>query len=457
MPWLLTHIVLVIGFLMGFFGFVLLVSAPRRRGGIAVWLVWMIVVPYITLPLYLIFGGRKYRKIIHSKGHIAFGAAPVDEEYSRGSFDRLLRHYGLPPERAGHQIQMLVDGVEIFALLMDQIKGARVSISIETFVMHSDPVGRAILEALTQRASEGVEVRLLLDGVGSRPLRRKHYAALLEAGGKVGWFIPVLRVPFLGKANTRNHRKIAVFDEQRVIAGGSNLAEEYMGPTPLPDRWKDINFLMEGPCVEDYLAIFRSDWQFATREQLPATFGTWPQVGTCNAQIIPSGPDIPRDCLYDTVLMAISGARERCWIATPYFVPDQTLLDAICLASARGIDVRIIVPMVSNQRLTDLARSVSLRQAIQAEAKVYLHTGGMFHGKSILVDQEFTLVGSMNTDCRSLFINFEVMCRMNDSGMRDAVAGWNEELMADASRTLPLAGRTRLFLERLVRVIAPEL
>ncbi|MDG2291740.1 MAG: phospholipase D-like domain-containing protein, partial [Phycisphaerales bacterium] len=341
--------------------------------------------------------------------------------------------------------------------LMNEINRAETSISIETFVLHPDSTGRAILEALAARAADGVDVRLLLDGVGSRPTHKKHCAALIAAGGKVTRFIPVFHLPFCGKTNTRNHRKIAIFDEQRVFAGGSNLAEEYMGPTPLADRWKDINFLMEGPCVEDYLAIFRSDWQFATRKELPASAAVWSEVGVSKAHIIPSGPDIPSDCLYDVVLTAISGARDRCWIATPYFIPDQTLIGAICLASARGVDVRIIVPRFSNQRLADLARSCYLRDAVEADAKVYWHTGGMFHGKTILVDQEFTLVGSMNTDRRSLFINFEVMCLMDDPEVRKAVEDWNEQLMADADRTLPSASRTRLFWERIVRVIAPEL
>ncbi|MCH2149054.1 MAG: phospholipase D-like domain-containing protein [Phycisphaerales bacterium] len=457
MTWLFTHLALICGFLMGFMGFVLLMSAPRRRGGIAQWLIWMILVPYVTLPLYLIFGGRKYRKVIREKGGIPFGTAMGNAGESASPFDRMLRHFGLPPQRAGNQITMIDDGVEAFTMLMNEINRATTSISIETFVLHPDPVGRAILAALTARAKDGVDVRLLLDGVGSRPTRKKHCAALLAAGGKVARFIPVLHLPFVGKTNTRNHRKIAIFDEQRVFAGGSNLAEEYMGPTPLADRWKDINFLMEGPCVEDYLAIFSSDWQFATRKQLPPPRATWPEVGHSRAQIVPSGPDIPSDCLYDVVLMAISGARDRCWIATPYFIPDQTLIDAICLASARGVDVRIIVPWVSNQRLADLARSCYLRDAVNASANVYWHTGGMFHGKTILVDQEFTLVGSMNTDRRSLFINFEVMCLADDPEVRTAVEDWNEQLMAEANRTLPSATRTRLFWEGIVRVIAPEL
>ena len=207
----------------------------------------MIVVPYVAVPLYLMIGGRKYRKLIREKGGVVFGDS--EEEFSGDlhPIDTLLRNFGIPGACAGNSLDVFQTGEETFAALMEQIEEAQESIFIETFVFTLDSTGQAIFDALVRRAREGVTVCLLVDGLGSMHFKQRDFKPLLDAGGHGAIFLPVMRLPFQGKTNTRDHRKMAIFDRVRVIAGGSNLAEEYMGPTPLPDRWKDINFLLEGP------------------------------------------------------------------------------------------------------------------------------------------------------------------------------------------------------------------
>ncbi len=462
MSWILTHFWLIFGYLLGFLCSLALLRQPRHRQGIGLWLLGMLLIPYLAVPLYLAFGGRKYRKIIQEKGGIEFGEAASEASDDDDPIDRMLRNFGLPSSSGGNSVTIWDNGIDTYNGLMDQIRNARRSISIETYVLHLDATGQAVVDALTERAREGLDVRLLIDAVGSMPVKKKHLEEFVKAGGHLAYFIPVLHLPFRGKTNTRNHRKIAIFDCEHVIAGGSNIAEEYIGPTPLEGRWKDINFLLKGPSVQHYLAIFRSDWSFASREALPEDAWSWKGTteipgGKDVTQVIPSGPDIPRDTLYDSILTAIYGARKRLWIAAPYFVPDDALCEAICLAVSRGVDVRVIIPDVSNQPLADLARSTYLRQIHEAGGRIFRYRGCNFHGKTVLVDDRLGFVGSMNMDRRSLFINFEVMLLMYGPELLEHVARWNETLIDGSDEHVPTRSRIRLLQEGIVRILVPLL
>jgi len=461
MPWILTHLVLVAGFALGIIGLVFLLQQPRQRQGNGKWLFWMLVLPYVAVPLYLFIGGRKYRKLIREKGGVVFGSIEEDQQAAISPIDSLLRHFDLPGACGGNALQFFQSGEATYHALMDQIESARESIFIQTFVFKLDPVGRSILEALTRRAREGIAVHLMIDGFGSMHTKKRSLKSLVDAGGHVAVFLPVIRIPFKGNSNTREHRKIAIFDCTRVIAGGSNLAEEYIGPDPMPGRWQDINFLLEGPAVRHYLAIFRSDWAFAVKAPLPAS--EYPEralgesKGDQRVQVIPSGPDIPKDSLYYTMLTAAATARSRLWIASPYFVPDSPLCQAIALAAYRGVDVRVIVPSKSNHSMTDLARRTYLREVLDHGGRIIRYTGGMFHGKTVIVDDEFAMVGSMNADRRSLFINFEVMLGVYDGESIAAIEEWNRMLMSNSMDGIRPAGRVLLLFERCVGLLAPQL
>ena len=462
MSWIFTHFWLVSGYLIGFLCSLGLLRHARHRQGIGLWLFGMLLVPYLAVPLYLAFGGRKYRKIIKEKGGIEFGESGMHSSRIHDPIDRMVQHFGLPSSSEGNNVTIWNNGIDTFNGLVEQIRLAERSIGIETYVLHLASTGQAIINALTERAKDGLDVRLLLDGVGSMPTKRDHLSEFIKAGGHVAYFIPVIHLPFRGKTNTRNHRKIAIFDGERVIAGGSNIAEEYMGPTPIEGRWKDINFLLKGPSVQHYLAIFRSDWTFASRDALPTDTWDWTGAdatasGSSTTQVIPSGPDIPRDTLYDAILAAIYSAQERLWIATPYFVPDESLCEAICLAVSRGVDVRIIIPRVSNQPLADLARSTYLRQIHEAGGRVFRYEGGNFHGKTILIDDRLGFMGSMNMDRRSLFINFEVMMLLYGPELLKEVARWNETLIEESNEHVPGRSRVRLLGEGIVRILVPLL
>jgi len=341
------------------------------------------------------------------------------------------------------------------------IEEAAESIYIATFILHMDEVGAEIVRLLTKRASEGVEVCVLMDGVGSMHTSRRSLRKLVKAGGRIAYFMPVIHRPFRGRTNLRNHRKIVIADQKRVIAGGTNISSEYIGPTPKPGRWHDISFTLEGPAVKHYAEVFRSDWKFATGERIDLNSdGAQPVCDDGQGaivQIIPSGPDVKGDPLYYSIISAAFAAKDRLWVITPYFVPDETLMQALILAVHRGVDVRILVPDKSNHRVADLARDTYMR-TLQAEGgTIQLYTAGMMHAKIMIMDYELAMIGSANMDIRSLFLNYETAMFVYSKPEIQATEAWVEQLAKDTRIGVEDVGAFRDIIEGVVRMIAPLL
>ena len=294
---------------------------------------------------------------------------------------------------------------------MRLIEEARSTIHITTYILGRGPVGEELVGRLAEKAAGGVKVRLLLDDVGSWRVGRRFLTPLTSAGARVAYFMPVLHIPFRGRANLRNHRKIVVIDGRIALTGGMNLAWPYMAPVPDPDLWIDLSAVVEGPAVADLESLFFSDWAFATGEDLSAASASEDgdedlakhdpiqaerpaQAGNGLVQVVASGPDVPDDPLYETLLSQIFAARERIWIVTPYFVPDEMLARALNLAARRGVDVRLIVPVRSNHLSTDLARESYLRELHEAGGRVLLYQSAMLHAKAVVFDDQLAVIGT---------------------------------------------------------------
>jgi len=454
MTWLLAHlVVVVVSALTAVAAASLLRSDRRSPQATLAWLLAVVLVPYVGLPLYLMLGGRKERRAA-----LQFRALPEAETIplaEASETDRLVRRYGLPGASVGNAVRILGTGEAAFAGLMEVAEGAERQLWAELFILGDDAVGRAFVEVLTEKAAQGLDVRLLLDAVGSRPLKARALAPFVEAGGHVARFEPVFHRPLKGRANLRDHRKLIVADGARAWAGGMNVAAEYLGPTPLPGRWRDLAFRLDGPAVAVYTALFRSDWAFASHAPLPPS-PLPPAVGDAPVQVVPAGPDVPSDALYDLVLSLAFGARERLWLVTPYFVPDDALERAIAVAARRGVDVRLVVPDPSNHPLADLARGPALRALDAAGVRVLRHTAGMVHAKTLVADGT-ALVGSTNLDLRSLFLNAEVSAVFTGAAEVEAVAAWVDALgAASEAGTKPLRAGVA-FAEGAARLVAPLL
>jgi cardiolipin synthase len=437
-------------------GFAASVLGQRRPSGSAfAWLLVIFLVPYAGIPLYLVFGGRKYARLARSKSSLAL-PPPMRDAAGRAPAGLL----GDPRVSAGTSdgVEWLDEGTVAYEAFLQGIESAKTSIRLVTFVVGNDTTGVPLLEALAKRAEEGVEVRLLLDDLlrfrAPKPLLER----IVRAGGRVERFMPLLHVPFRGRSNLRNHRKIAIFDGARAIVGGMNLATEYMGPLPSPDRWRDLSIVVRGEAVKTLDFIFRADWEFACGERLAARDPPTPESidkeRTTPVFVVPSGPDSATDPIYDAIATAIFRAERRFWVTTPYFVPDETLAKALSIAARRGVDVRVVVPAKSNHGLADLAAAPYLRDLEADGVSVFRHTK-MVHAKAMIADDHLGVVGSANFDMRSLFLDYEIALFLTGPSEIARLATWFEETLLGASKGLSTPGRVRRGIEDVARLLSP--
>jgi len=368
----------------------------------------------------------------------------------------------------GNQVKGLLsrDGSDTLKALRVGIAGAQRRISISTYILAHDIVGREVIALLAARARTGVEVRLLIDAVGSRMLPNYRLKDLRAAGVQVARFNPVLSLRTRGSANWRNHRKIAVFDGNTAIIGGQNLGGQYIGSMPARRRFRDASFLIQGPAANHLEHVFLTDWCQAQnldpidlKSVLREEAG---QAGKDHAEVIDSGPDAESDPLWQALNRAITSARTSIDIVTPYFIPDAITLAALTRAAREGIQVRVIVPKKSDHRLTDFARRPYLRKLAEAGAEIRFYGPGILHTKLVLIDKTKAFIGSANFDMRSLFLNYEITVLVQQSQACTEIADYIEGLAQESKEpSLSLIRGARTWqgqlLERLARLIAPLL
>lgn len=464
---ILPHLLTVAGFLLAVLAIARLLSERRQPGNTFAWLLAIAFIPYLGVPLYLMMGGRKIKRLIAGKPRLGpLGPkAPPLSDLAHSPTARVLALNGASPPIGGNDLRLLTTGEEAFAELEAGIKNARHRIEIMTFILARDSVGQRVVELLAQRAREGVKVRLLLDALGCFPSSRGFVDPIRQAGGEVAKFMPVLPLQTRGSANLRNHRKIAIFDGAVALLGGHNLAKEYMGPVPLKKRWRDFGARVEGPAVRALQETFFADWSFATGRpldevltELPATL---PQAaGRSELQIVASGPDVAGDPLYEGILSLVQNAERSIWIVTPYFIPDEVLFRSLLLKARGGLDVRIVVPARSNHPITDLARRHYLRELKAAGATILLYQPGMSHAKLMLIDEHTGLFGSANMDLRSLFVNFEIAALTYSADDARGIATCLQAIFAQ-SKPMPDPRQSRRIMpvigEEIARLLAPLL
>jgi cardiolipin synthase len=460
--WLSSELLTHLGFLLALVFLANLLRQRRSPSSTVAWLLVILLLPHIGVPLYVMFGGRKMNPMARRKERI-YSRPPTGIERANGvGTERLLASYGVPPAHEGNRVDVVPDGSDAYWRVIRLIDEARSTIHITTYILGGDEEGRAVIEDLTRRASQGVAVRLLIDDVGSWRLRRRSLAPLITAGAQVAFFMPVLHVPFRGRANLRNHRKLIVVDGRIALTGGMNLARPYMGPPSATPLWRDLAVVLEGPAVADLEAVFASDWKFATGAE-PATDASpggprrAPLPDSSTVQVVASGPDVAGDPLYESLLALIFSAHSRIWVVTPYFVPDEMLARALNLAARRGVDVRLIVPARSNHPSADLARASYLRDLHNAGGHVLLYAPVMLHAKVVVFDDQLAVIGSANMDMRSLFLNYELALFVWSRPQVEEVASWVQGLMTESHRELPAPGWPREIAENVVRLLSPLL
>lgn len=419
--------------------------------------------PYIVAPLYFLIGIRK-REPKHKKDYVTFDdiceTTSYELEDPHHVLQSLLQKNGIPPATKGNTFELITDATEAYNRMLKEINNAKYSIDICTYIFKFDKMTKVLVEALARRAEEGIKVRLLMDLVGSlgASFNQKGFKALKNAGGEVAFFTPILKRPFQNYVNLRNHRKIYLFDQNTLLSGGMNLSDEYMGEADGSKRWGDLLYCLKGPSVYHFYHIFHNDWIYATKEEEKVGLKCVKEYkGESTVQVVPSGPDILRDALYESLLNAIYNAKERIWIVTPYFIPDENMVQALVIAHHKGVDVKLITPKKSDHFLADMGRSSYMRELDEIGADVILYEGEMLHAKAILFDNLGGMVGSVNFDNRSLFLNYEVVTFVYSEEFIQSIETWMKGLMLHSNRGMTKPSKLREAVENIMKVFAPLL
>jgi cardiolipin synthase len=390
----------------------------REVGAAMAWIGVAWLSPVFGAIIYFAFGiNRVRRRARRLRGRRPLGGeragarrvSPIPEYLE--SLDRAAGSVTDRPMLAGNRVDLLRNGDETYPPMIEAIDGARRSIALASYIFRDDPVGRKIIEALIRAHERGVQVRVLIDGVGggyfSAPAWRRLKAGGVPAALFLHTFVP-WRMPFL---NLRNHRKILCVDGRVGFTGGINIGKENMRDSDPERAVRDTHFRFEGPIVAQFVEAFAEDWFFTTGEEMDgdAWFPQLKAAGDVSARAVTSGPDEDYEKIELVVLHAIACARRSIRILTPYFLPHDGLITALELAAMRGVQVDIILPSQTDLPVVDWARRAQIRPLIDASGcQVFLTPPPFEHSKLMVIDEAWAMVGSANWDARSFRLNFEL-------------------------------------------------
>ena len=495
-----------------FFGFVVVFVERKSPHATMAWLMILFFIPILGVILYIFFGQSFYhdrmfedlgaternmkeflaqqKKDLNSKDSPVYQHLP--ERYKR--LIEMNMGDGSSPISVNNEVKIYSDGNEKYKDLIEDIYAAKDSVHMEYYILKDDEIGREVFKALTQKASEGVEVRFLGDALGCAGPRRSFFKPLLDAGGKVAFFFPSLIRLNHPRINYRNHRKIAVIDGKIGFIGGYNIGDDYLSRIPKWAPWRDAAVRVTGDCVYSLQSRFLRDWNYATRknadynllscsnEELERYFpaiadrvdsylnnrtDAGGDAGASDesarsgfagvpAQIVSGGPDTYWNPIKDMYAKMISVATDSIYIQTPYFVPDQTILESLRMAALSGVDVKIMFPCKPDHIFVYWAGYSYLEQLFDAGVRVFVWKEGFIHAKTIVVDDKCGSIGSANWDIRSFKLNFESNIIMYDENAAKTMKDLFikdlescEELTQAKIDALPLITRIKLSISRI--------
>jgi len=455
-----------IGYLVWLGGWIVL--QKRAPAATLSWLFGLALLPFVGFLVYYVFGPQRIKRQRLRRARSRAGLSGLGDDDTADATAELARlaqaTTGLPPTTAT-AVALLVDGAATYDALLAAVGQAQHHIHLEYYIFASDVTGTALRDALVERARAGVAVRLLLDSVGSSTSPTRFFAPLIAAGGEVAWFHPmrlrrIWKRPWL---NLRSHRKIVVIDGRVAFTGGINITDEE-NDRLRDNAYRDLHLRLEGGVVRPLQLVFVEDWAYATgtRDFISSVVKAMPapEAGTVQAQVLASGPDSPWEAIHRLHIEAIHAARRRVWLVTPYFVPSDPALMALTSSALSGLDVRLLVPRMSDSRLVTYAARSYFDELMAAGAKVYEYGPRMLHTKALLVDDDVAIIGSANFDPRSFQLNFEVSVLFRDADVGGALAQLIEGEFARAPRVREQRSQslwTVRLPEALARLLSPVL
>ncbi len=420
----------------------------RTSQGAIAWVVSLVTMPVLAVPLFWVFGRRRFAGYVLARRlhlrEMAPEAGVVAAKYSaqglidtpKGREDRVLVRLARLPFTVGNEAKLLVDGNETFRSILEGIDRAKDYVLVQFYILRDDRLGRALTERLIAKAKVGVRVYVLYDEVGSHELTKSRVDAFAATGVQVLPFNTRRGHANRFQLNFRNHRKLVVVDGHEAWAGGLNVGEEYLGHDRRFGPWRDTHVYIKGPAVSTIQLPFVEDWHWASGKNISLRWDTEAAARPGRRVLcVPTGPADEEETCSLLFTDLIGHAHERLWIATPYFVPDDAVMSALTLAAMRGVDVRILLPERSDHRLIWLARFAYVEACERAGIKLLIYTKGFLHEKVMLIDDRLAAVGTANLDNRSLRLNFELTILFDDAEFARLTA---EMLERDFEGAVPL-------------------
>ncbi len=455
----------------------------ERRNASSTW-AWLMVLFFIPIAgfiLYLIFGRKLNNQKIFTWDTISkLGVRKEVESQLRAIEDGefAFKHEALMQYKdlyylhlknndaiytQDNDVEIFTDGKEKFTALIKDLEQATDHIHLLYYIIRHDQLGKRIADVLVKKARAGVEVRFLYDAMGSRLLSRKYIKRLKNAGVHVDAFFPA-KLPLINfKLNFRNHRKLAIIDGKIGYIGGFNIGDEYLGKDHKFGYWRDTHLRIYGDAVRNMQTRFILDWNQASRNDIlyEDRFYVGAPAGDVGVQIVSSGPDSDWEQIKYGYIKMILAAKEYIYIQTPYFIPDESLMDALRIATLSGVKVKLMIPNKPDHPFVYWATLSYSGELLNAGAEIYIYQNGFLHAKTIVVDGKVSSVGTANIDVRSFRLNFEVNAFLYDKDIaRQLVDEFQHDISLSTQMTDKLYEKRSLvirFKESVSRLLSPIL
>lgn len=478
--WLITFEVLYVVLII-FTSYRIIIDTRSNTKTLA-YLLTVLFVPVIGVIIYFSVGINYKKREIYSKKIVSSGSLQAMviqmmhdrniktiEKDTEQVFDerisQFLFHATSSPLANNNHVEILRNGEEKFPKVLQAIAKAKHSIHIEYYIIEEGAITNTLEELLIKKVNEGVKVRVIYDDFGSSSIRKKLVPRWREHGIAIYPFYKIKLLFFANRINYRNHRKIIVIDGEIGFIGGINWSDRYYNQGEEGLYWRDTHLYLEGPITASLQAIFLADWNFCSKLLLKPTpnlfEGLNKKSGDTSVQIAADGPDYATPTILYSLLQAIHNAKEYIYATTPYYIPDESLQNALCLMAQSGVDIRLLVPYKSDSRVVDAASRSYFKELLNSGVKIYRYKKGFIHAKTLAIDDQLSTIGTANLDYRSFDLNFEVNALIYNAEITQELRQQFEEDISDAEEIDIIKwlqrNKAKMLFEKIASLISPLL